>query len=54
MKHIERNLYLQKLLNVVGTPDIKVITEIHRFEKSKLMNAFISQIQEKKLQTVFF
>ena len=46
MKLIERDLYLDKLKNVMGTPDIKVITGVRRCGKSKLMDAFIDWIKQ--------
>ncbi len=46
MKLIEREFYLDKLKNVMGTPDIKVITGVRRCGKSKLMDAFIDWIKQ--------
>ena len=46
MKLIERKDYLQALMNVLNTPDIKVITGVRRSGKSKLMDAFINYIKK--------
>lgn len=46
MKLIERRQYLEKLINVIGTPDIKVITGVRRSGKSKLLEAFKDYIEE--------
>lgn len=45
MKLIERE-YLQKLIDAIGTPDIKVITGVRRCGKSKLMEQFIEYVRE--------
>ena len=46
MKLIVRNRYLEKLINVIGTPDIKVITGVRRSGKSKLLEAFRNYIEK--------
>ena len=46
MKLIVRNQYLEKLINVIGTPDIKVITGVRRSGKSKLLDAFRNYIEQ--------
>ena len=45
MKLIERKQYLNKMINVIGTPDIKVITGVRRCGKSKLLEAFKTYVQ---------
>jgi len=46
MKTITRQNYLDKIIGVVGTPDIKVITGVRRSGKSKLLEAFKQYITE--------
>ena len=46
MKLIKRDKYLNELIGVIGTPDIKVITGIRRSGKSKLLEALKKYIEE--------
>ncbi len=46
MKLIERRQYMDKLISVMGTPDIKVITGVRRSGKSKLLEAFKEYIEK--------
>ena len=46
MKLIERKQYLDKMIGVIGTPDIKVLTGVRRCGKSKLLEAFKSYVQK--------
>ena len=46
MKLIERKQYLKKMINVIGTTDIKVLTGVRRSGKSKLLEAFMDYIMK--------
>ena len=45
MKLIIRDEYLDKMVRVMNTPDIKVITGVRRCGKSKLLESFINYIK---------
>ncbi len=46
MQLIEREIYLNRLISLKGTPDIKVITGVRRSGKSKLLEEYIGWIKE--------
>lgn len=45
MKSISRTQYLDRIIQLNGTPDIKIITGIRRSGKSKLMQAYIEYLR---------
>ncbi len=46
MKLIRRDYYLDKMINIIGTPDVKVITGVRRCGKSKLLMAFMDYVSQ--------
>ena len=46
VKLIERKQYLDRMIGVIGTPDIKVLTGVRRSGKSKLLEAFKAYVQK--------
>ena len=51
MQLINRETYLNKLISLKGTPDIKVITGVRRSGKSKLLEEYTSWIRENETET---
>ena len=54
MKHIERKRYLDRLMNVRGTPDIKIITGVRRCGKSVLLRDFMTAVEDEEEGSVLF
>ena len=52
MKTIKRK-YLQDVIDVMGTPDIKVITGVRRSGKSELLRMFIEYINKNVANNLF-
>ena len=54
MKTIERKQYLDRIIALNGTPDIKIITGIRRSGKSKLMQAYIEYLENLENINIIF
>ena len=51
MKLIERHELLERLIDLRGTPDIKIITGVRRSGKSQLMHSYIERIRTAEPET---
>ncbi len=49
MKHIIREEYINRLIDLQGTPDVKIITGVRRSGKSKLMQDYMEYLQKTDL-----
>ena len=54
LKTIERKQYLERIIALNGTPDIKIITGIRRSGKSKLMQAYIEYLENLENINIIF
>ena len=54
MKIIPRPYYMERLLNLKDTPDIKIITGVRRCGKSRLLAAFIEKVKLDKDANIIF